>query len=241
MKTHQKTGITLGLKNLVGICTNKNSLPHHTVGTPDAGGDEYPSSSLLLKSLSLGATLFRKVLAASTDKFAPLALRLKKALDREIPDELRRVRSGNWYGNDTIWRTVVDLNRILFWFDPGGRVRSTPRRYLCIVDGIVAGDGEGPLEPEPKPVGVLIAGTNPVAVDSAGARLMGFDPYKIPIITGAIRCHTFPIWDETTVDNVSVVSDGIDGFTGRLEDITHPGLNFTPSFGWRGHIEFRNG
>ena len=57
------------------------------------------------------------------------------------------MRSGSWCGNDTIWRTVVDLNRILLWFDGDGKPRKVPRRYLTIVDGIIAGEeayGTGP-------------------------------------------------------------------------------------------------
>lgn len=241
MKTHKKTGITLSMKNLVGICTHKNSLPHHSLGTPDAGGDEYPSSGLSQKALSIAARLFRESLLHLGPIVAPIARIAKRTIDGKLPEELRWVRSGNWYGNDTIWRTVVDLNRILLWFDGDGKPRSSPRRYLTIVDGIIAGEGEGPMEPDPKPVGLLFGGTNPVAVDAVGARLMGFDPYAIPMLTGALRQESFPIWDkELTLDDIIVHSFGLEGFEGRLGDIKHPGFGFVPSIGWRGHIEFRS-
>lgn len=41
LKTHKKVGVTLSLKNLVGINGDKNFLPHFTRGTPGAGGDEF--------------------------------------------------------------------------------------------------------------------------------------------------------------------------------------------------------
>lgn len=44
LKTHKKAGITVSLKNLVGINGDKNWLPHHTEGDPSSGGDEHPSS-----------------------------------------------------------------------------------------------------------------------------------------------------------------------------------------------------
>ncbi|MBT7735768.1 MAG: DUF362 domain-containing protein, partial [Verrucomicrobia bacterium] len=44
LKTHKKVGVTCALKNLVGINANKNWLPHHTEGTPDLGGDQFPAS-----------------------------------------------------------------------------------------------------------------------------------------------------------------------------------------------------
>lgn len=240
MKTHKKTGITLSMKNLVGICTHKNSLPHYSLGTPDTGGDEYPASGLAQKTLTLAARVFRESLLRFGSVIAPLARIAKRAVDGRLPEEIRRVRSGNWYGNDTIWRTVVDLNRILLWFDGDGKPRKVPRRYLTIVNGIIAEEGEGPMEPDPKPVGLLFGGTNPVAVDAVGARLMGFDPYAIPMLTGALRQESFPIWDkELTLDDIIVHSLGLEGFEGRLGDIKHPGFGFVPSIGWRGHIEFR--
>src|SRR5207245_4895705 len=43
LKTHKKAGITVSLKNLVGINADKNWLPHHTEGHPKNGGDEHPN------------------------------------------------------------------------------------------------------------------------------------------------------------------------------------------------------
>lgn len=43
LKTHQKVGVTLNLKGLVGSVTQKNQLVHWRVGTPETGGDEYAS------------------------------------------------------------------------------------------------------------------------------------------------------------------------------------------------------
>jgi len=59
---------------------------------------------------------------------------------------------------------VLDLNRALFEFGGDGKPRSKPLRYLSIVDGIIAGEGNGPMEADAKPCGVLIAGHNPVAL-----------------------------------------------------------------------------
>ena len=41
LKTHKLAGITVCLKNLVGTCVIKNSIPHHTVGSPENGGDKF--------------------------------------------------------------------------------------------------------------------------------------------------------------------------------------------------------
>ena len=41
--------------------------------------------------------------------------------------------------------------------------------------GLSVGEGNGPLDPTPRPAGVVLAGANPLAVDLASARLMDFD------------------------------------------------------------------
>lgn len=63
-------------------------------------------------------------------------------------------------------QAIVDFHHVL----PG---------YLTIVDGITAMEGMGPAEGMPVPLGIIMAGTNPVVVDATAARIMGFDPEKI--------------------------------------------------------------
>ena len=52
-------------------------------------------------------------------------------------------------------------------------------RQFAIVDGIVGMEGDGPIQGVPKPVGVLVAGHDPVAVDATCCRIMHIDPYRI--------------------------------------------------------------
>ena len=56
---------------------------------------------------------------------------------------------------------------------------------LQIVDGIVAMEGNGPIQGSPKEMGVLVFGTDMVATDATAARLMGFDPERIPYLNEA--------------------------------------------------------
>ena len=53
------------------------------------------------------------------------------------------------------------------------------RPTVSIVDGSVALHREGPDHGEPIRLGVVVAGTDPVAVDAVAARVMGFDPRAI--------------------------------------------------------------
>lgn len=50
---------------------------------------------------------------------------------------------------------------------------------LCLVDGIIGMEGEGPTCGVPKPCGILVIGNNPVAVDHLCAKIMGFNPKTI--------------------------------------------------------------
>jgi hypothetical protein len=93
---------------------------------------------------------------------------------------------GSWYGNDTIWRTILDLNKIILFTDKSGELHSTPQRKMIIItDMIIAGEGEGPLTPSPKYVGAIIVGNNPVCIDKAICSCMGFDWQTIPTIVNA--------------------------------------------------------
>ena len=49
------------------------------------------------------------------------------------------------------------------------------KKYISIVDGIVAGEGNGPKAPDSVNAGCIIAGSNPVSVDVVCARMMNFD------------------------------------------------------------------
>jgi hypothetical protein len=144
------------------------------------------------------------------------------------------VRSGNWHGNDTCWRMVLDLNKCLFFFDGAGQRRAKPLRYLAVVDGIVAGEGNGPMSPDPKPCGVVLAGTHPAAVDCVAATLIGFDWPRLRLLK-----HCFSMRELSFVpflpEEVEVVSNR-PAWRGKLEQM-QPAFEFRPHFGWVGAIE----
>jgi len=66
-------------------------------------------------------------------------------------------------------------------------VGAAVRPHLQIVDGIVGMQGNGPIQGTPIPAGLLVFGDDPVATDVTAARLMGFDPERIPSISQAAR------------------------------------------------------
>ncbi|HLW76878.1 MAG TPA: DUF362 domain-containing protein [Bryobacteraceae bacterium] len=60
-------------------------------------------------------------------------------------------------------KSIVELSRIF-------------RRSFAIVDGITGMEGNGPIQGKPKPAGVLVMGSDLVAVDATCCRIMGLDP-----------------------------------------------------------------
>jgi uncharacterized protein (DUF362 family)/Pyruvate/2-oxoacid:ferredoxin oxidoreductase delta subunit len=58
-------------------------------------------------------------------------------------------------------------------------VFSAVPRQLVIMDAVVGMEGEGPSGGAPKKLGLLISGTDGVAVDAVASRVVGFDPLGI--------------------------------------------------------------
>jgi uncharacterized protein (DUF362 family) len=66
-------------------------------------------------------------------------------------------------------------------------VGAAVRPNLQIVDGIVGMQGNGPIQGTPMPAGLLVFGADAVATDVTAARLMGFDPSRVPYLSQAAR------------------------------------------------------
>ena len=66
-------------------------------------------------------------------------------------------------------------------------VAAAVRPGYAIVDGIVGMEGNGPISGTPVQANVLVFGDDPVATDTIGARLMGFDPAKVAYLAEAAR------------------------------------------------------
>jgi uncharacterized protein (DUF362 family) len=186
LKTHKKAGITGCLKNTIGINGNKNYLPHFRFGSRKQGGDAYSKSSFYQALESR----FYEFMLGSMARLGPKTIRIM-TIPRKIYTFLnsRNITehgAGNWHGNDTIWRAIADLNRILFYSDRSGRICQEPqRKYFAVVDGIIGGEGDGPFNVTPRACGMLFGGFNPVLLDSVIAGTMGFDWRMIPQIVEA--------------------------------------------------------
>ncbi|MGH9658431.1 MAG: DUF362 domain-containing protein, partial [Bryobacteraceae bacterium] len=76
--------------------------------------------------------------------------------------------------------SIVELHRVLHG----------PAASFAIFDGIVGMEGNGPIQGKPKPAGVLVIGSDLVAVDSTCCRIMGIDPERVEYLRlAAARGH----------------------------------------------------
>ncbi|MCR4920504.1 MAG: DUF362 domain-containing protein [Bacteroidaceae bacterium] len=93
-------------------------------------------------------------------------------------------------GNDTIWRMVGDLYQGMM---------KRERIYFTIIDGIMAGEGQGPFCPTSKHANVLLGARDLLVADIAAVRYMGLDPEKIKYLDFFIKK-----WN-ITLDDIKVI------------------------------------
>ncbi len=232
LKTHEKVGITCGLKGFVGIAGHKDCLAHHRLGGPSTGGDEYRSDS----KFRFFQSLFHDYVNSNSGK--GFLRRLGMVVDRNVTRVLSRAGSiygGSWYGNDTCWRMALDLTRIAHFADSSGRMtNSFQRKHLCLIDGVIAGEGKGPLSPSPVTAGVLIFSEDVVLADLLGCLLMGFDPLKVPLIREAFGRITNAYSKMQIAMDARVVVNGVPMSISSIRPVL--GRPFRPSPGWNHYL-----
>ena len=82
---------------------------------------------------------------------------------------------------------ALDIAQIISRYQNGHLTEHPSRRHYAIIDGIIAGEGQGPLKPRARHTGALIFADDPVRSDYAAAQLTGFKPETLPIISEALR------------------------------------------------------
>lgn len=203
-KTHRKAGMTACMKNFVGINGNKECLPHHRTGGPNKNGDEFPENSFIKNIFSwLSKYSYKR------NSFIDFIRRCVAYVMSKMGKG--RFREGSWYGNDTIWRTILDLNKLIVYTNKNGILTDQPQRTIFnICDMVVSGEKEGPLLPSDKKVGLIVAGFNQLNNDYAIAQIMGFEPDKIKYIKNGYKLEELKISDNrkfTVVDEKGVVKN----------------------------------
>lgn len=234
-KTHRKAGITASLKNVVGICCRKEYLPHHTNGSKLEGGDEYLNNSVIKKVLDKLSDV--RNIQFQTKKSYKVAWFLKKVYNYLLKMSnlisLDSYYEGSWYGNDTISRTIVDLNKILFYSDKNGIMRkSKQRQYLIVADMIISGEGEGPVAPSPRETGMIAISEDPVCFDETILWFMGAKKEYIKTIYRARNQKGH--YSLTEKDSCPIIFSNIHKWNNKcLEELSNDDkLYLKPTSGW---------
>jgi uncharacterized protein (DUF362 family) len=200
IKTHQKSGFTNALKILVGINGDKDFLPHHRKGGSKDGGDCYPGSNLLRKwaenvidysNKNIGKWNFRIL-----RKFVTILWKLSK------PSKEHNLGAA-WHGNDTVWRMVLDLNQIALYGNKDGTISNIPQRNIfTLCDGIIAGQGNGPLFSEPLELGIISFSNSSYFTDIIIAQLLQMDIDKIPLLKEVQKLYNREKFELKLNDNI---------------------------------------
>ncbi|MBD3195361.1 MAG: DUF362 domain-containing protein [Candidatus Lokiarchaeota archaeon] len=239
IKSHRKAGITGGLKNIVGINGNKDWLPHHTIGSLQENGDEYPNKDIM-KTLYTKINIYNDLLLINNPiihnlLFYPIFL-IKTILLKILKFNANNgILEGSWYGNDTIWRTIGDLNQILFYADKEGKLRKeTQRKCILFYDGIIIGEGEGPMDTEPNHAGILLGGYDPLMIDLAVSELLDLDYKKIPQLFKIINSNKNI--SKNQPEELKIISN-MDYWNNKKIGQLNKTLKFKPTENWINHIE----
>lgn len=88
---------------------------------------------------------------------------------------------------------LVDLNRLL-------------RPRLFVMDAVVAMEGNGPRNGDPREVGVLLLSDDPVALDAVGCRIMALDPALVETCVWGER------WNLGSAINIEILGDELPVF-----------------------------
>ena len=240
LKTHRRTAVTMALKNHFGLPAWKETLPHWICGSPEEGGDQYIYPS---KRKAFGTRLHDVIQSSPYVPVKLAAAILKKIVwnSQLIVPFRDPVYEAMWWGNDTLWRTQLDINRAFFYSNKEGVLQDKPtRNYFVFVDGITAGENDGPNACDPLYPGILSCGHNPVAYDAAGATLMGFDIEKIKVIKNGLTLeHPKPLFTGDPNDFHIAVREA-DGTLREFDFESFKAayhLGFNAQTHWRGHVE----
>lgn len=233
-KTHRIAGYTAALKNMIGINARKEYLPHHQKGAKGRTGDEYIGTYRILKWInSSGNDIKNWALSKHINLMVDICNEMCRCIGKKLDKlEDNRKKFGAWHGNDTIWRTIMDVNKIVYFVNKEGALCDEKQRtVLHFGDMVVCGEGEGPLMPSYKKVGGILFSDNPVAFDFCVAKIMGFDYKKLPTLEKALKDQSMIKEEASEINLCSNAND----FNRLVNDIEID-FKFEPSVGWRDYL-----
>ena len=164
-KTHVTAMVTLSLKNMLSSVHQADRIMMHGHA---GGGNGYRGWKRPIVEFLKGDSFTVNALTRLMGRLknARSALRERALGGRDPFTALRPAELAYLRSVEAMNRNLVALAR-----------RTRP--HLSVIDGWVGMHREGPRHGTPLRLGVVVAGTDAVAVDSVAAAVMGFDPREI--------------------------------------------------------------
>jgi len=94
---------------------------------------------------------------------------------------------------------------------------------LVIVDGVMVMEGNGPINGNPRKLGVIIAGTNPVSIDTVMAFLAGYSSNEIPVLVAAEERKY-----KTKIKEINLIGDDLKKFKTNIRRASFKPITFSP-------------
>jgi len=123
----------------------------------------------------------------------------RTVLDADFVVSMPKIKAHHWSGVTLSMKNMFGLvpgmrygwpKNILHWAGIQESILdicATIPVHFVIADGIIAMEGNGPLNGSPRYLGKIVLSDDPVAADATCAKLMGFDPNRVPHIREASR------------------------------------------------------
>lgn len=108
-------------------------------------------------------------------------------------------------GKRKVWRHVRARHHLAHFADMLIANARALQPELSVVDGIIAMEGRGPRRGAPRPLGVVVAGADCVAVDRVVCEIIGCDPSRYEILQAARRAG----FGETDLARIRLAGDAL--------------------------------
>lgn len=183
-KAYERCGFTEAAADIPGVSLSTETSSR-TVSLPD--GKVMKRFSVI--DAALDAEVIVVVSKAKTHLFTGYSGAVKN-LFGVIPGLEKPVFHARFKNPQKFAEMLLDLNTAV-------------RPALHIMDAVVGMEGDGPMSGSPRPIGAVLAGADPTAIDVVTARLMGMDPAGIGTIRGAAERG----WISPDFREVQVIGD----------------------------------
>ena len=138
------------------------------------------------------------------------------------------------YWNNTISKTIIDLNKIVRYADKKWQLSDKVQRgYFIIADMIISWEKEWPVSPSPKDVWIIAMWDNPVDFDEAIWTLMWCKMKTNPTILCAKKSLKWNLWKDS---RRKIISNNIELNNKTLDKINKKDILYFEPTSWRKNV-----